>query len=94
MTITRHPALPPWQLVRGLCTRAVLTWPLAGSFLQLPHWLSLAQEALQEWESSIELKRNQKRDIADFFVREYQHGWADRNTCRDLQEELPSPDVY
>lgn len=48
-------------------TKFFLTWPLAGSFLQLPHWLSLVQEALQEWESSIELER--EKDIKDFFVK-------------------------
>lgn len=41
--------------------KAFLTWPLAGSFLQLPHWLSLVQEALQEWESSIELQTKQNK---------------------------------
>lgn len=65
VTVTRHLPLPLWQRVQDMCMlrQALLTWPLAGSFLQLPHWLSLVQEALQEWESSRKLKGNQKRTL-------------------------------
>lgn len=35
-----------WHQAQCKLLRAFLTWPLAGSFLQLPRWLSLVQEVL------------------------------------------------
>lgn len=49
---------PPTEATKYMFSKAFLTWPLAGSSLQLLHWLLLVQEALKEWESSIELKGN------------------------------------
>lgn len=50
--------LPATEATKYMFSKAFLTWPLAGSSLQLLHWLLLVQEALKEWESSIELKGN------------------------------------
>lgn len=54
-----------------MLTEAFLTWPSAGSSLLLPHWLSLAQEVLQEWVNSIEFREKFKKE----------HDLADGNMC-------------